>query len=215
MRLTFEYHIPIAYDKALGKQQSIFDSLVNRTSDISTILFCEHEPVLTFGKHADHNNVIHPDLLKTRGVKTYQINRGGDVTYHGPGQLVVYPIIDMNEFALGVKSYVALLQDVVIELLGLYGIEAFILEKHPGVWVYDHNGEEAKICALGVYCHKYVTMHGFALNVNTDMDYFKIIRPCGIADKGVTSMSKILGEEVDIRKVAEQIEDIFTRNLVV
>ena len=213
MILNFEYHIPIEYDKALAKQQAIFESLVKDNSYISTILFCEHEPVLTFGLHADHTNVLQPELLKMKGVKTYQINRGGDVTYHGPGQRVVYPIIDMKGFSLGVKSYVALLQDVVIELLGLYEIDAFILEKHPGVWVYDSDGQEAKICALGVYCHKYVTMHGFALNVNTDMDYFKLIRPCGIPDKGVTSMVKILGKEIDIRKVAEQIEDIFTRKL--
>ncbi len=213
MQLDFEFHIPIAYEDALAKQKAIFDSLVDKTSDSSTVLFCEHEPVLTFGKHADHNNVIHPDLLKSKGVKTYQINRGGDVTYHGPGQLVVYPIINMMSFSLGVKSYVALLQNVVIELLGLYGIDSFVLEKHPGVWVYDQNGREAKICALGVYCHKYVTMHGFALNINTDMDYFKIIRPCGIADKGVTSMSNILGKEVDMHKVAEQIQDIFARKL--
>ncbi len=215
MKLTFEYHIPIDYDKALARQQAIFDALVNNPSSNSTILFCEHEPVLTFGKHANHNNVLNPQMLEQRGVKTYNINRGGDVTYHGPGQLVVYPIINMVDFALGVKSYVELLQNVVIELLGLYGIDGFILVKHPGVWVYDQDGKKAKICALGVYCHRYITMHGFALNVNTDMDYFKIIRPCGIADKGVTSMSNILGKDVDMLKIAEQIQDIFTRNLSV
>jgi len=141
----------------------------------------------------------------------YKINRGGDITYHGPGQLVGYPIIDLESFKLGVKEYVHLLEEVIIQTLGQYNISATRLEGATGVWLDVSTPKVRKICAIGVRISRYVTMHGFALNVNTDLKYFSHINPCGFQDKGVTSMQKELGREMDMKEIKTQFNSQFSR----
>ena len=138
-----------------------------------------------------------------------KVNRGGDITYHGPGQLVVYPIIDMANFGVGVKEYVDLLEEVVIRTVGEFGITGERLEGATGVWLDAHTPRARKICAIGIKCSRYVTMHGFALNVNTDLNYFNYINPCGFVDKGVTSIAKEVGAEIPVAEVKTIVKRYF------
>lgn len=167
------------------------------------LLFCEHPHVMTLGKSGSENNLlINEDILEKRGVEFFRINRGGDITYHGPGQIVGYPIIDMEQFGLGVRKYIEILEQAVINTLDHYGIKAGRLSEAIGVWLDPDNPLKArKICAIGVRTSRHVTMHGFAFNVNTNLSYYNLINPCGFADKGVTSMEKELGIKLELDEV--------------
>ena len=170
------------------------------------LIFCQHPHVYTLGKSGSENNLlINEDFLKAKGATFYKINRGGDITYHGPGQLVGYPLFDLDNFFNDIHKYLRLLEEAVILMLAEYGITAGRIAGLTGVWL-DHveQKQPRKICAMGVKCSRWVTMHGFALNVNTDLEYFNYIVPCGITDKAVTSMQKELGREIPMAEVEEK-----------
>lgn len=166
-----------------------------------SFLLVEHEPVYTLGKNANENHLLQnrPD-----DTKVFHIERGGDITYHGPGQLVGYPILDLHHYKKSVSWYMRRLELVIMETLSQFGITALPKDGFTGVWV-----EDEKIAALGVRISRWVTMHGFALNVNTDLDYYKGIIPCGIFEYGVTSMNNLLGKKIDILKVKKVLIDVF------
>lgn len=179
-----------------------------RTSNY--LLFVEHNPVYTLGRSGNDGNMLMNAIqLKAKHAEFIKVDRGGDITYHGPGQLVVYPVIDMENFSLGVKDYVNDLEEVVIKSLAAYGIAGQRLPGATGVWLEADTKAARKICAIGVRCSQYVTMHGFALNVNTDLNYFSYIHPCGFIDKGVTSIAKELGREIDMQEVKEYVKNCF------
>lgn len=158
------------------------------------LLFVEHDPVYTLGKSGKEENMLLDTIrLRARHVELLRVDRGGDITFHGPGQWVVYPIIDLEQFGLGVKDYVYCLEEVVIRTIARFGIRGERLAGATGVWVEPGTPRARKICAIGVKCSRHITMHGFALNVNTDLDYFNYIHPCGFVDKGVTSISRETG----------------------
>ncbi|MFC2089386.1 lipoyl(octanoyl) transferase LipB [Bacteroidota bacterium] len=179
------------------------------------LLFVEHPHVYTLGKSGDESNMlIHSEFLKKIDATYYKINRGGDITYHGPGQIVGYPILDLESREMGLKDYIRFLEDSIIELCEGYGIKADHSQKATGVWIdEDHPRKARKICAIGVRSSRYVTMHGFAFNVNTDLNYFTYINPCGFQDRGVTSMEKELGGKQDMVKVKEELKQILMRRL--
>lgn len=170
------------------------------------LLFVEHFPVYTLGKSGNEANMLINSIqLRAKHADFFKVDRGGDVTFHGPGQWVVYPIFDLEYWGIGVKEYVTRLEDIVISTLASYGICGERLAGATGVWLDAHTPVARKICAIGVKCSRYVTMHGFALNVNTDLDYFNYIHPCGFVDKGVTSIQKELGNQVDMADVQQRL----------
>ena len=174
---------------------------------VNYLLFVEHPHVYTLGKSGDEANMLISAIqLQAEHAEFVKVNRGGDITYHGPGQLVVYPIIDMANFGLGVKDYVDRLEEVVIRTIEEYGIKGERLEGATGVWIEAHTPRARKICAIGIRCSRFVTMHGFALNVNTDLNYFHYINPCGFRDKGVTSIAQELRREISLQEVKERVK---------
>lgn len=176
------------------------------------LLFVEHPHVYTLGKSGDVSHLLVSDQeLEEKHATYYKINRGGDITYHGPGQLVGYPILDLDNFFTDIHKYLRLLEETIILTLKDYGIEAGRSEGETGVWLESENPVKArKICAMGVRCSRWVTMHGFGFNVNSDLNYFGNIVPCGIQDKAVTSMQKELGREVDMGQVKQKIKHYFS-----
>jgi lipoyl(octanoyl) transferase len=207
----------IDYKEAWDYQEKIFADYLNlkaQNRDLPTdqqieiegkVIFCEHPHVYTLGKSGQQNNLLIADeFLKKIHATYYKINRGGDITYHGPGQIVGYPIIDLERFNLQVKQYIANLEESIILTLSDFGIRAERLNGATGVWL-DTNmpGKTRKICAIGVKASRFITMHGFAFNVNTNLEYFNYINPCGFVDKGVTSMEKELGQKQDFNSVKE------------
>ncbi len=215
---SFTYHDlgRIGYAQALDRQTDAFNALLTaKKQEIpgeSILFFCEHEPVLTLGKSGNETNLlIPPAVLEQRGVSLFYIDRGGDITYHGPGQITGYPVFDLDHWSLGLKQYVHLLEDIVIGFLALYGIEGERMDGATGVWL-DPTipGRARKICAIGVKSSRFVTMHGFALNINTDLSYFSLINPCGFTDKGVTSLAVELGEVQDFALAKERLHALFT-----
>ena len=190
-------------------KQTIDQKIENRKIPEATketlnhLLFVEHPHVYTLGKSGDESNLLlDGEGLDQKQATYYKINRGGDITYHGPGQIVGYPIFDLDHFFTDIHKYLRYLEEAVILTLDEYGIKASRLEGLTGVWLDPDNPVKArKICALGVKCSRWVTMHGFAFNVNSSLDYFKNIIPCGIDDKAVTSMQQELGEAQDMEKV--------------
>ena len=171
------------------------------------LLFVEHPPVYTLGKSGKSENVLlNEGERKERGIEFFHTNRGGDITFHGPGQIVGYPIIDLENFFTDIGRYLRSLEEVIILTLREYGIEAGRSKGETGVWLDpDRVGFERKICAMGVRCSRWITMHGFALNVNTDLSYFGGIVPCGIQNKQVTSIAKELGSEVAMEEVKRKL----------
>ena len=167
------------------------------------LIFVEHPHVYTLGKSGVQNNLlINDQFLKQINATFYKINRGGDITYHGPGQIVGYPIFDLEIMDLTVKTYIHNLEEAIIQTLADYGVTSERLDGSTGVWIdTDVPGKTRKICAIGVKASRYVSMHGFALNVNTDLNYFNHINPCGFVDKGVTSLEKELGRKVDMAEI--------------
>lgn len=183
------------------------------------LLFCDHPPVYTLGKSGKmHHLLLSEAGLAQRGIQLLRTNRGGDITFHGPGQVVGYPILDLHAFFTDIHKYMRYLEEVIIGVLVEYGLQGGRLEGATGVWLEPHNPAQArKICALGVRCSRWVTMHGFALNVNTDLRYFNHIIPCGIDDKAVTSLQQELGYPVDreevITKLSHHMETVFEAQL--
>lgn len=209
----------IDYQEAWDYQTELFDSTVQRKienrklSDEAQLptnnylIFCEHPHVYTLGKSGSEDNLLLDEKgLKEKNASYYKINRGGDITYHGPGQLVGYPILDLDNFFTDIHKYLRLLEEAVILTLRDYGIEAGRIEGLTGVWI-DHvtQSDPRKICAMGVKSSRWVTMHGFAFNINADLDYFNNIIPCGIDDKAVTSLDKELGQPVEMKEVAKKL----------
>ncbi|MGV3540496.1 MAG: lipoyl(octanoyl) transferase LipB [Rufibacter sp.] len=191
-----------------------------RATTPNFLLLCQHPHVYTLGKsgHLEHL-LLDEQGLQEKEATFYKINRGGDITYHGPGQLVAYPILDLENFFTDIHKYLRLLEEAVILTLADYGIVAGRIEGLTGVWLdYEAQLNPRKICAMGVKCSRWVTMHGLALNVNTDLSYFGNIVPCGISDKAVTSMAQELGHEVPVaevgQKLAARFEQIFDAQLL-
>lgn len=200
------------YQEAWDNQEVIFKDTIavktnNRIQETTVetpnfLVFCEHPHVYTLGKsgHAEYL-LLDEEGLKEKNATYYKTNRGGDITYHGPGQIVGYPILDLDNFFTDIHLYLRTLEEAVILTLADYGIHAGRYPGFTGVWLDADNEKARKICALGVRCSRWVTMHGFAFNVNADLDYFKNIIPCGIDDKDVTSMQKELGHELNLAEV--------------
>lgn len=198
------------YADAWHRQTAYFDALVQAkqsgTVYENRIIMCQHPHVYTLGRSGKEANMLLSDeQLQRIGATLFHIDRGGDITYHGPGQLVCYPILNLEEFGLSLKGYVHLLEQAVIDVCAMYGIEAGRLEGATGVWLDGETMRARKICAIGVRSSHFVTMHGLAFNVNTDLRYFSYINPCGFIDKGVTSLEKELGHEVDFAIVQRQL----------
>jgi len=175
------------------------------------LLFCEHPHVYTLGKSGSENNfLLNAESLKQKNAVYYKINRGGDITYHGPGQLVAYPILDLDNFFTDIHKYLRFLEEAVILTLAEYGIIAGRISGLTGVWIEsEHPAKARKICAMGVRSSRWVTMHGLAFNVNTNLDYFNYIIPCGITDKAVTSLDKELGKKIDLNEVKTKLKKHF------
>jgi len=210
----------IPYREAWDYQEQLYAELQQKKiagmkSFPGYLLFCEHPPVFTLGKSGSRENLlINEQLLAQRGIEFFHINRGGDITFHGPGQIVGYPILDLEQLGLGIKSYIDKMEEAVILVLEDYGIEAGRLDGATGVWLDPENPSKArKICAIGVKAGRHITMHGFAFNVNTDLSYYQYINPCGFIDKGVTSMEKELGSIQDFGKVKEMLRQKLAETL--
>jgi len=214
----------IDYKEAWDFQEKLFKANVdakieNRRADktvtetTSHFIFCEHPHVYTLGKSGDQSNLLlSEELLKQKGATYYKINRGGDITYHGPGQIVGYPILDLDKFFTDIHKYLRFLEEMIILTLAEYGIEAGRYEGFTGVWLDADNPLKArKISAMGVRSSRWITMHGFAFNVNTDLDYFNNIVPCGISDKQVTSLQKELNREIDVNEVKQKLKKHFAQ----
>ncbi|MBQ9498785.1 MAG: lipoyl(octanoyl) transferase LipB [Bacteroidaceae bacterium] len=200
----------VPYADAWKRQTALFEALVEAKKlgmpTDGRLITCQHPHVYTIGRSGKEQNMLmSEEQLHRIGATYYHIDRGGDVTYHGPGQLVCYPIIDLENYGLGLKQYVHVLEEAVISTCSAYGIKAGRVEKATGVWLDGENAKARKICAIGVRSSHYCTMHGLALNVNTDLRYFSYINPCGFVDKGVTSLQKELGREVPFEEVRERL----------
>lgn len=185
----------------------------SQVSTINYLLFVEHPPVFTLGKSGDVNNLLINEIeLEQKGIEFYKTNRGGDITFHGPQQIVGYPILDLEKFTTDIGKYLRHIEEVIILVLDEYGIKGERSLGETGVWIdASIKGKERKICAIGVRCSRWVTMHGFAFNVNTDLSYFDYIVPCGIENKQVTSLEKELGRKVDIEEVKEKVKRNFEK----
>ncbi|MCS6796359.1 MAG: lipoyl(octanoyl) transferase LipB [Raineya sp.] len=202
----------ISYKPAWDYQTLLFEKIIQQKTNPQNseptenyFLLCEHNHVYTLGKSGKIENLlISESQLAEKNIEFFKINRGGDITYHGLGQVVGYPILDLENFATDIHWYMRSLEEVIIRTLADFGIVSERLQGLTGVWV-DIQRNPRKICAMGVKTSRWVTMHGFALNVNTQLDFFNYIVPCGIADKGVTSMQKELGKEIDLQEVEKTI----------
>ncbi len=210
----------IRYKEAWDYQENLFKELMAKKLAGEKLfpgylLFCEHPHVFTLGKSGSQQNLlINEEMLSRVGIEFYRINRGGDITYHGPGQIVGYPILDLEQFGLGIKSYIELLEDSIIRLLATYGVPSGRLTGATGVWLDPDNQHKArKICAIGVRASRHITMHGFAFNVNTDLTKYQYINPCGFIDKGVTSMEKELGQRQDFETVKMRLKEVLEGTL--
>lgn len=201
----------IPYGEAWEKQETLFNELINAKlngeSYTNHIIMCQHPHVYTLGRHGKANNMLlSEEQLAKIDATLYRTDRGGDITYHGPGQIVSYPIINLEEFDLGLKAYIHVLEQAVINVCASYGIMADRVDGATGVWLDKGTPNERKICAIGVRSSHFVTMHGLAFNVNTDLRYFSYIHPCGFINKGVTSLAKELGRELPFDEVRQRLE---------
>jgi lipoyl(octanoyl) transferase len=220
------------YKETWDYQADIFNRLVENKKPLTgvgesvqnilpgTLIFVEHPHVYTLGKNGSEKNLL-LDLiqLKAKDASFYRIDRGGDITYHGPGQIVGYPIFDLELLKIGLKEYIYRLEEAIIRTVDEFGLTASRLEGGTGVWLDPEvPGKARKICAIGVKASRYITMHGFAFNVNTDLTYFNNINPCGFTDKGVTSLQKELGVSQDFesvkRKVKKNLQGVFDLNWI-
>lgn len=208
----------IDYKEAWDYQEKLFKATIdqkirirNGESDTPTehyLLFCQHPHVYTLGKSGDKENLLLDDEgLAKHNASYYEINRGGDITYHGPGQLVGYPIFDLDHFFTDIHKYMRFLEEAVIQTLAEYGIDGGRVDGMTGVWIDGQTDSARKICAMGVKSSRWVTMHGIGFNVNSDLSYFSHIIPCGIEDKAVTSMERELGRSVDMDEIANVLKE--------
>jgi len=217
--IIFENLGLIDFKDAWNYQKKIFREILSQKENNEKIdkiknkvLLCEHPHVYTLGKNGNNSNLlINLDVLKQINAQFYHIDRGGDITYHGPGQLVGYPILNLEFFKIGIKKYIYLLEESIINTLKHFNIKAERLQGAPGVWIEPHNEKARKICAIGVKVSHFITMHGFALNVNTNLEYFKYINPCGFIDKNVTSVEKELKTKIDFTYVINIFEKEFRK----
>ena len=199
----------IGYATAWETQREAFDAVMRAKlagePEPQALLLCEHPHVYTLGKSgAAENLLVSDDFLQSVGATYFKTDRGGDITYHGYGQLVGYPILDLERFGMGLKEYIHALEEAIIRTVADYGIAAERLDGATGVWLEKETARARKIAAIGVRASRFVTMHGFALNVNTDLKYFSYINPCGFVDKGVTSLQHELGREIEMEEVKER-----------
>ena len=206
----------INYEESWKKQESIFNKIIdtkiknrNLQKEIKTdnyLLSCSHPHVYTLGKSGNEKNLlIDKNIIEKENLEFFKINRGGDITYHGPGQIVIYPILDLENFFTDIHKYLRSLEEAVILTLKEYNIESGRIKNYTGVWIDIESDTPRKICALGVKTSRGVTRHGLALNVNTDLNFFKNIIPCGINDKEVTSISKEVGQVIKIKDVEKKL----------
>lgn len=211
----------MAYGECWDLQRSLFDALCRKKLEKSftddeprgTILLVEHPAVYTLGKSGNEQNMlVTEEYLKGLGAEFYHIDRGGDITFHGPGQLVCYPIIDLDAIGIGVRRYIEALEQSVIDLAKEYGIETHRSEGASGVWV-SQGSHLVKLCAVGVRASHGVTMHGLAMNVSTDLKWFHLINPCGFTDRGVCSLSTLTGREVTMEEVKPKFINYLAKNL--
>ena len=205
----------VEYNQAWAYQENLFNEIIEikkQNNDLpldhqlttsNYLLFCEHPHVFTLGKSGEQENLLVDSLqLRARHADFVRTNRGGDITYHGPGQIVGYPILNLSYFVKGAREYIDKLEEAIIQTLTTYGIQSERLEGATGVWLDTAiKGKTRKICAIGVRTSHWVSMHGFAFNVNTDLNYFNLINPCGFTDKTVTSLEKELGQPQDMEEV--------------
>ena len=207
----------IPYAEAWALQKSLFNSAIdqklNLQSPMNHLLLCEHPHVYTLGKSADAQNLLisKADLAEQQ-IDVFEIERGGDITYHGPGQIVAYPIFDLEPMGIGVKAFVEKVEQCIIDVLQLYQIHAERIPNRIGIWIDKGLPNERKIAAIGIKCSRHITMHGLAFNINTDLNLFNQIIPCGISDKGVSSLSNELGREISMTDIKNQLVTAFSRN---
>jgi lipoyl(octanoyl) transferase len=198
----------IKYQDALHIQENLFQELVQNKLTHSPqhlphyLLFCEHYPVYTLGKSGKIENLLLNDIaLKEKNIEFYQTNRGGDITFHGFGQLTIYPIFDLEKLKISLREYIFLLEELVIQYIQKFDIKGERLKNAPGVWIQNNQ----KICAVGVKSSRMITMHGLGFNINTDLSYFDFINPCGFEDKGVCSIASITNQNIDFEQVKKEI----------
>ncbi len=211
----------VDYAEGVARQKELFEKLIAERETAGWLILCEHPHVYTLGKSGKAENLlVSEEFLREKGAALHRIERGGDITYHGPGQIVGYPILDLERVGLGLREYIEAVEQSVIETVGEFGIETGRVEGKTGVWVHDElritNYElrtDRKICAIGVKASRGVVMHGFALNVATDLKWFEYINPCGFTDGGVTSIEKEVGEKVDIGEVKKVLCGRLEQNL--
>ena len=203
-----------SFSDAWEYQEDIFKKIIdkkiknrsneNKMETNNFLIITEHNPVYTIGKSGNISNLLLKDYeMKTQGIEFYKINRGGDITYHGPGQIMGYPIIDLDNFFTDINLYLRKLEEVIINTLKSYDLEGFTIKGETGVWVKDNNGLSKKVCAFGIRASRWVTMHGFSFNVNPELNYFKNIIPCGITDKGVTSVSELKNRNIEMNEIKQ------------
>ncbi len=208
----------IDYKEAWDFQEKLFAETIDekiriRNGEDSIItknylLFCEHPHVYTLGKSGSENHLLlNEEQLAENNANFYKINRGGDITYHGPGQLVGYPIFDLDHFFSDIHKYLRFLEEAVIETLAVYGVKGDRMDGLTGVWIDANSPKARKICAMGVKSSRWVTMHGIGFNINSDLSYFSNIIPCGIDDKAVTSLKQELGREIDMKELAQVLKE--------
>jgi lipoyl(octanoyl) transferase len=210
---VWEYQEALLQKALAIKQQTMDADPATRTTE-HHLIFTEHAPVYTLGKSGDVENILISETdMKISGIEFFKINRGGDITFHGPGQLVGYPILDLEKMYTDIGKYLRNLEEVIIKTIAHYGLAGTRSTGETGVWLQPDNGPARKICAMGVRCSRWVTMHGWALNVNTNLDYFKNIIPCGIANKDVTSIERELGTKIDFEEtkkiLLQKFEEVF------
>lgn len=207
----------IEYKNAWEYQENIFTNTINnKIGNLPTtnyLLLCEHQPVYTIGRSGNFSNLlINKQELKEKKISFYKTNRGGDITFHGPGQIVGYPIVNLTDLSIGLKKYITIIEEIIIKILAKYTIIGERLDGSTGVWI-DTNFPERtrKICAIGVRSSRYITMHGFALNVYTNLEYFNYINPCGFTNKKVTSIEKEINRKIEIEEIKNELKIQFLK----
>ena len=212
-----------SFSDAWEYQEDIFKKIIdqkiknrsneNKMETNNFLIITEHDPVYTIGKSGNISNLLlNDDEMKTQGIEFYKINRGGDITYHGPGQIMGYPIIDLDNFFTDINLYLRKLEEVIINTLKSYDLRGFTIKGETGVWVKDNNGLSKKVCAFGIRASRWVTMHGFSFNVNPELNYFKNIIPCGIKDKGVTSVSELKNSNIEMNQIKQILYKNFAKS---
>ncbi len=215
MKATLIDNGKIRYADSLRQQVCLFETALeckkNHKEILSTLIFNEHYPVVTLGKHADKRNILIPrELLMNQGIDVFEIQRGGDATYHGPGQWTIYPIFDLEALGIGLRQYVENLEEVAIRVASKYNVVGKRIHGASGVWIDDSKGLR-KLCAIGIQASRYITMHGIAFNVCTPPNAFSIINPCGFSDRGVTNLCLESGQEISMTQAKSDLCDAFSK----